>query len=498
MIFGPVLCLLAACTASSTSTEEEEAAAAAVSGEDVPYPFEMRDIRTLGALAPFGASIADFGTVARDQGKIASCASHGFLGLLENQLFNDRGISADLSERFQLYANFLAAANMGDEPAVIARFPEIAARYGILGEAAYPYADIEENAGAFSQDLAQGLTGDPDALTVDKAIAGTAHGSAERSAILQRPAFLGALPAGKFPVSLPMKAKLTAGAKVPELEFGGTLVPCFAENPTPKLDVTPREFAAKCLGLDASTYFTCEKDLGELGQEAEAATPGDGSCTHITAVAERMAKEMVRRNAQRLVLTLRLLDQGQAVVVGVKAPTDFRAASVWFGRGLTWGGGHAVLALGYVTAEELQRPEEQSKGMLGSGIFDRLAAALEPEYAAKLSAGLPPSPEALRDLRSASILGRATRAEGGLVLFRNSWGTQFEGTPIGVDGFQSMTFDFFLKSTSLVQSRKNPRVLTTDACTTALPTADPWLAGDQVANVAKFLTGAMNPACVRE
>src|SRR5687768_8741157 len=110
---------LASLACSSAPAETGESSAEVNEQAYSPYPHEMRDIRTLGQLDPLNTSIANFGSAARDQGKIASCASHGFLGLIENQLWNDRGVNVDLSERYQLYSNFMHTGNLGSDPKVI-------------------------------------------------------------------------------------------------------------------------------------------------------------------------------------------------------------------------------------------------------------------------------------------------------------------------------------------------------------------------------------------
>lgn len=509
---APLLFLLGGAVACSHATEAPAASDSEVNAPFSPYPFEMRDIRALGRLDPFNTTIANFGSEARDQGKIASCASHGFLGMIENQLWNERGISIDLSERFQLYANFMDSKNMGSDPAVIVRFPEITSHWGILPESAYAYAEVMNNADRFEQDAAQGLSTDPNALTIDKAIEATSDRTEVRSDILQRGEFLGELPAGPYPVALPMKADLAPGALVPELEFEGRLYECFAAGgpesvpPEKRLSVTPREFAHKCLGIQPKEYFACQNDLEQIAGEAVHGLPED-ECAQARAAAEAIGAALAKRNTEYLNLTMRLVDQGQAVMVGVMSPQDWGHLSVWFGRQLQWGGGHAVV-VGYVTYDELARVEEQARGMLGQGIFDGLAGAVEPEYAAKVAAGeLPSDPAARRDARIATKLGKLIKEEGGLLLFRNSWGTKVDHVEIGVQGYQSMTFDFFLKSTTLVQSRANARVAGVswerDAgpsyCpSSALPTVDPWLAKDHTADVTAFVRGfAVPPACAQ-
>jgi hypothetical protein len=506
--FLGIASLLLACSnaASETSSSEDDVVAGDASFS--PYPTEMRDIRVLGQLSPQNTSIANFAAMARDQGKLASCASHGFIGMLENQLWIDKGITVDLSERFQIYSNYLETKSLGGSPEVIQRFPDIVAQYGVMNESVYDYAGLNKNGARFMQDHAQGLATDPNALTIDKAIEGAEARTKALSAILEKDEFIGKLPAGPYPIELPLKAELAEGADVGELEFEGKLYRCFDENPDAlpadkKLRVTPRELAHKCLRIEPKKYFACDFDRNQELATAMEATQGD-ECAKMRAGIDHLSKAMATRGVEWLDLTMRLLDRGQAVMMGVFSPANQGPQAVWRARGLEPGGGHAVTALGYVTYAELQKPEEQTRGMLGEGIFDRLAGAVEPEYQAKLDAhALPTDPAALRDARLATKLGMLLKDEGGLILFRNSWGRKVGDMAIGIDGFQSMTFDFFIRSLMLVQSRENdrvPGVQWQSAGPSYCPTIarfsnDPWLAQDHAARLKAAFAAEVPPQC---
>ena len=505
--------LLAAGCSSAPSNDGSEESALTDNGPYAPYPEEMRDIRTLGSLNPQNTSIADFAAAARNQGKLASCASHGFIGMLENQLFVDKGITVDLSERFQLYANYLDTKTMGGSPSVILRFPELASQYGIMNEEAFAYEALNANASRFQQDHAQGLATDPNALTIDKAIEAVPEKTKALSQILERGEYIGQLPAGPYPIEIPLKAILRPDSEVPEVEFEGKIYSCFAQDPSAlpaekKLRVTPRELAHKCFGLEPAKYFGCTASLPDELLAAASSIEGD-DCTRLSGALDQVSKTYAQRGTAWLELLTRLLDQGQAVMVGVESPANQGPQAVWRARGLEPGGGHAVVALGYVTYAELEDPAQQTRGMLGEGIFDRLAGAVEPEYQAKLDAGaLPTEDAALRDVRLATKLGKLLKDEGGLVLFRNSWGRTAGDVPIGIDGFQSMTFDFFLRSVMVVQSRSNVRVQGVgwqrDAGPTYCPAImtdgrDPWLAKDHSASLrAYFAARFPAPECTQQ
>src|SRR5262245_23118071 len=88
-----VLALAAGCSTSGDDSSSSESMQTA-NEKFAPYPTEIRaGLNKLGRLDPLNVSVGDFSTLVRDQGSIASCASFGFLGLLENQMFNNRGIS---------------------------------------------------------------------------------------------------------------------------------------------------------------------------------------------------------------------------------------------------------------------------------------------------------------------------------------------------------------------------------------------------------------------
>lgn len=431
-----------------------------------PYPTDIRPgLERLGTLDPQNVSVGDFGSAVRNQGRIASCASFGFLGMLENQMFNDRGISPDLAERFMIFSNFFQTGTLGGAPEVIAQFPTLVTNLGLLTEDAYPYAAVEANAARFDQDAAQGLKNANDQPSLKSAIEGTANDSKERSDVLQRPEFIGALPAGPYPVTLPIKATLQPGAKVPEIEFDGKIYECFsADGPgaTPsekQLKVSPRELLAMCFDLDPTAYFTCGFDLQKAGADAEANAKSTDDCAKAAEVADAVAGPWLEAYAKGLKLTLALLDQGEAVMMGVTAPASPQnILAVWSTKSLKLGGGHAVLAIGYLTYEELQNADEGSRGILANGLFDKLAALVDPDFDAKLKTAWPSDPAARRDLRVQSKLGQRMQTEGGIIVFRNSWGASLQGYPIGVDGNQAMTFDYYLKAGMLVHGRSQPRL----------------------------------------
>lgn len=258
-----------------------------------------------------------------------------------------------------------------------------------------------------------------------------------------------------------MQADLAEGALVPELEFDGGTYRCFtAEDPASlpesrKLTLTPREFTRYCLDHDPSRFFACTQQdtLNTIFTSAQRETKDE--CQQLDLATSTYAKNQLNW----LGLTLRLIVEGKAVLLGTSPPIDYRPLPVWFAKNYQPGGGHAVLAVGHLSYADLLRVEEQDRGLLGAGTFEALAGALDPAYKAMVDAGeLPQDPEALRDVRVASTLGKIMQAEGGIVLFRNSWGERFGDEQIGAGGYQSITFELFANSVTLLESISTPSI----------------------------------------
>ena len=413
----------------------------------------------LEPLSPSGASVGDFGSHVRDQGNIASCASFSFLGLLENQMFNDRGITPDLSERYMIYSNFLQTGTLGGDPAVIAQFPQLTANIGVMNEELYPYEGVAKNYSRFDQDAAQGLEADGHQVLLGDAVKDTAPMSKARSTIIEGPDYCGALPSGAYPVQLPFKATLEPGAKVPQVEFGDAIYDCFATDPSTKkrLAVTPVEALKMCFDLEPAQYFTCPFDAAAAGAEAEAAATETDPCAAAKHAAAVMASKQYAANKQGLEIALGLLEAGDAVMLGVTAPASPRNVfPVWSTKTLELGGGHAVIAVGYASWDDLNDVAQQKKGILANGMFDKLDAMVEAGHMEKIAAA--PDDAAKMQIRVQSALGQRMKDEGGLILFRNSWGAKVGDISIGVDGHQAMTFDWFMKTGMLIESRKEKRL----------------------------------------
>jgi outer membrane murein-binding lipoprotein Lpp len=489
---------------SSAAAEDAGSSEANATESWAPYASDVRaDLHRLEPLTPSGVVVGDFGSAVRDQGHIAACASFSFLGLIENQMFNERGITPDLSERFMIYSNFLQTGTLGGTVDTIRRFPELTSNLGLMNEELYPYSSVEKNYVRFDADAAQGLTTDTSQVLLGDALKDTTAMSKARSEIIEKPEYVGALPAGPYPVQLPLKATLQPNAKVPQVELQGQFYDCFAADPgaKPRLGVTPKEALKMCFDIDPSKYFSCSFDAEKKLQELDSSMASSGDrCTDLKTAADLVAKGQYETYRHSLQVMLGLLEAGDAVMIGVKAPTAM-IQPVWTSK-LELGSGHAVVVVGYVSYEDLGKLSEQSRGILGNGMFDKLIGIVDPSYAAKIAAATDDA--AKMQVRLNSGLGLRMKEEGGLLLFRNSWGTKAPGsdTPIGVDGHQAMTFDYFVRSGMVMLGRQEKRLgsmvswAPDNACPTqvSLNLAGAWAEQPTNANVQKDWRGILVPA----
>lgn len=433
------------------------------------YPFaaQKRNLVKLGGLDLFNSNIADFSNPIRDQGAIASCASFTMMALIENQLFLERGITADFSERYHLYANFMETGTMGSNSDIITQYSSIISKWGVIPESLYPYADIQKNASRFQQDAAQNLTADPSSETIDMAIKDSTIGS-QRSAILQKQMFLGALPRAGYPIGLPLQVKaLAKGARIPEVEdrrVPGTakIVACYSDKKEKsQLQVSPREFVNLCLDHDPKNYFSCQPNVQSIAETLLQSSNPAEACAEIDKNTEKEASAVIAQRQSLLKLTIQLAGLGQATLAGISAPKMGGILSVWSTK-LPPGGGHAVAILGDLTYQQLLDPKQHSLGILKDGTFDKLAKAYDVILKAngKLagavhSIDVQDNADTIFQKRTTSSIAKLMQAEGGLLFFRNSWGESKDAVQIGASGFQAMTFDYFLKNVSMVMSRRN-------------------------------------------
>lgn len=476
------------------------------------------------ALDPFNTTFTDFGSAARDQGAIASCASHTILALVENQMYNERGITIDLSERYMMYSNFMAANDMGTDPAVIAKFPWIIADYGLMPEALWPYVDIKKNSHKFDQDAAQNL-GEAESLepTVTEALEGSSC-DLDRSKILQDELYLGALPNADAPIRLPVLADAIRDNAI-MTEYGdittGEVSDCFTTDRNVAgtgVAVSPADFRRLCFDFDPTNYFSCnaqqqvESVLEFLvGNDAD---PLATLCKDPDVAAELLAEcaESYRRSL--LATVLLLSEAGQSTFIGLSSPSAGNMLPLWYKK-LPPGGGHAVAVVGHLTADELLDPSQHDRGLLGEGVFDALAHALDEALPDGVGgedfAGVKPgaSREEMMQARLASRLGHKVVEEGGILFFRNSWGSESQGFPIGVHGYQAVTFDYVIQNLSLVLGRKhkdikelfivNGREVEGPAYCPAdhfeVPFNDSYLLSDRSAEVLPFATQVVSTIC---
>lgn len=445
------------------------ASSAAVVKAADSYSFYSTESRNLVRLTPAVAnnmSFVDSLNAIKDQGSMATCASHSIMALVENQIYIERGITLSLSERYQLYSNYLQEANMGTDPTVITKFPNIIAEMGIMPSTLYPYSEILPNASRFTQDAAQGLhtAGADDFL--DPKIAKISDAK-QRSDLLQEKIYLGALPKGPYPISLPMQVtNIAKGSIIPEIEDrtvpgNPKVVTCFSSQPEKtQLKVTPKEFLNLCFDFKPEQYFGCKIDFENSAETAAQGRQLHELCKDVPKFASEMAQASFARRQELLNLTIRLVQQKQAVFVALKSPEQGQPLSVWYNK-LKGGAGHAVVVVGYLTADELLDKTQHQIGLLKDGTFDALSKSLDEALMAmgnikeaSYTITSADSDETKYNKRLSSNLAKVILREHGILFFRNSWGAKLDSLSIGAGGYQSMTFDYFLQNSSLIQSRQ--------------------------------------------
>ena len=385
----------------------------------------------------------DWTNPIRQQGAVGSCQSFGFLGIIENQVSILQGASIDLSERYQLYSNFIEFGALGSSPAQIARFPEMFESLGTLPEILYPYSVIDQNAAVFAVDSAQGLQNETEPAIL-KAIAGRT--GPDRAQVLQQPEFFGALPSGGTPIELPVFAShLNDERRLRHVKSISSQItsPCYSTTTAKSgISLTPAEFASHCLEFKVSDWdVTNEFD-------ATAKRMRSNACNN-EAELDQVVEATLNARKEALRLLLSRLENKNAAMLAMSVPLTIegKKSSLWDAETNEVHAGHAVVALGYLTAQDLRLPANQKVGALGSGLFDQLSAQYDKSYQT------PPSSLSevdLRDYRISSAFGRKVLAEQGIFFVRNSWGD----IP-GLGGYQAITFDFMMAHMMLTMSTRS-------------------------------------------
>ncbi len=437
-----------------------------------PYPQASRNLTRSNPPSVENVSLVNpFGEI-RDQGALGTCASHGWLAMLENQIYLERGITLDLSERYQIFTNYQTTKNIGSSSTVIAQYPNLVAQFGVMPETLYPYSVLNQNEARFDPDGAQGLSHDPSNQTVEHAIAQT-QADEQRATILQQDHFLGRLPdTGAFPIALPLQVKRISQPRLVPMVLDlrnsrqQRTVPCFSQSAeTPQLRVTPKEFLQLCFDHQPEEYFTCTS-----GPNFAASTiriPGGPSglrqfCENPATYARQVARAFLERARLSLAILIDELKHGRTVEIGLASPDGGSAShrALWSSNDES-NAGHAVIAEGYISRDELRDLAEQKRGMLASGMFDRLAHTFDQNLfqEGKISVdevfqipGNQATPEELRSLRLSSRFGKMVLEEGGIILFRNSWGP----ISIGSNGYQALTYKYLEANSFLILGRRLP------------------------------------------
>ena len=193
---------------------------------------------------------------------------------------------------------------------VIHRFAELTANVGVMDEGALPVRGRGEERDPPEADAAQGLR-----RTTRRSSSRTRSGhraDVEGAELDHRgPKYCGALPAGPYPVKLPLKATLQPNARLPQVELDGKIYDCFATDPStkPRLSVTPKE-AEDVLRLPSPRGTS--RAVRRAGRADEARSPSDlvpsgDQCTDLEEGADLMAQAQYDKYRHNLQLALGLL-----------------------------------------------------------------------------------------------------------------------------------------------------------------------------------------------
>lgn len=364
---------------------------------------------------------------ARSQGMVGSCQSFAFLGAVENKLYVKRGVSIDLSERYQLFANFAELGRLGNSSADVTRLPSIAETMGFMPEDLYPYTVVSDNSAVFNADSAQGLENAKNRDSIEFALAGKSR--TERIGLLQDPRFLGPLPEVERPVTIPVAAhtEFATSTRILRDKISGKEVSCFSvpgSTPTESLKLSPSEFAHHCLEYRASDF----EPKGFISQINK------NRCTEVDGV-KSLTRDFFSFNKKEAQLIASRLDRGYASVVGFPVPEQKSdKVGVLWSADMDVEAGHAVVALGYLSADDFTNERRHVDPRNYWQIFDQMANAHDKSYHPP-SASLSTSDQ--MKVRSGSRLGSKIVNEGGAFLIRNSWGER-----VGSEGYQFVTANY--------------------------------------------------------
>lgn len=385
-------------------------------------------------------SLIDWNNPIRNQGAVGSCQSFAFLGMIEGEVFRSQGVTLDLSERYQLYSNFMEFGALGSSPFQIAQFPNSFQKWGALPESLFPYNVVNKNAGVFEVDSAQGLqnTAIPQILLAIQGKQGI-----DRSLVLQKDEFLGPLPVGNYPVQLPVRVAAIDTARPARFVWDKQSkieVSCFSTSEEHSgVFVSSSEFVAHCLEYTPDRFAV----VNQVDILASRATKQ--KCSEPNGVEKLIEDTLLERRIVLQNILVNLEAKSPAMIaMSVPLTLEGKKSVLWDTDGKSVHAGHAVIVLGYLTAHDLINPDSQASGLLGSGLFDKLASKVDSSYTEPDHAL---SSRELSQIRSNSHLGVKIQKEQGILIFRNSWGD----VP-GLSGYQTMTFDYFLAHVMLTMT----------------------------------------------
>jgi len=403
----------------------------------------------------------------RDQGNLPTCYSFGYLGLIENELFMKSGISIDLSERYQLLTNYIALKHRGNKARTLDSYGKILNIFGAVPESLFPYSHIADRHENFSKFTEEGeynenyINHQIEHLEKDELLA-----------TLQQEQFFGKiLSAPKYAdqpiVRIPTKAIHIKNEKlVPMATVDGKKVACFTIKNEGDTKISPKKFLKDCIKITPINYKVqhmgqnqlifkteeiVEKELFSEASELKGASEQEqrkALCDFLKSNRIQHSlinDEIIKDHNASLNYLLERLNQKSAMIIGLDTPNQLKDidAEIWEDRMETGLGGHAVLALGFLTLEEFKDKQEHGSGILKKdGVFDQFAKAIEADF--QVGSDLFYS-------RMNSKLSDLLHNERGFVLIRNSYGKN-----TGIDGYQLIGFKYLYSRIHGVSGASTP------------------------------------------
>ncbi len=292
---------------------------------------------------------------SRDQYPLGTCASFGIMAMLETELFLQRGITIDLSERYYARStmSFLGAFTT-------TRYaPEILDRYGVIPGRIYPCKEFG-NHDSFRReiDILKSIPSEEKyyrGLSLENTMGIIKKLSIDRRfEFLGGSSFFGEIPRERQSTSvvgIPAQAKkIIDPTQVPEIDG----IPCFSEGAsTAQGWITPVTFLKQCIGFKKENYTV------------KGATKSKLFSADLASITNRLKYgfPVVISTAWEQQRSAFLAEENQPGYLEFYPTKDPEIGVI---------GGHVVLITGYLSKKTFLDPKMHHKGWLATDMFERL------------------------------------------------------------------------------------------------------------------------------